>query len=249
MHSTSLLRCCVVGVGLAAMIFTGGGDQAWSDPTADEQARKDQYAKYEKDTADHLQAVYTQWRHARSAGEKKRLADNLYDAAIRADRPDVAEEAVAGGPLEARQISPPRHSFDVPLHVIHRFDEITVDPADRVADAPNQSSSKWYDSPIQNRWLARRLTTNALEVWTPVHGWLFDGRGRLLSEARSPVDKPMGRQWYGAFLPDGRWVTTDIEQEHPYPEKSDFSLTFFSREGTRLKTIPARSLPPKTATA
>ena len=157
-----------------------------------------------------------------------------------ADRPDIAEEATAGGPLASKQVPLPDHCDSVPLQPIHRFDEIIVNPADETAETPNQSSRRQVDPPVESSWLTRRITRNALEVWTPVHGWLFDGGGRLLNKARSPGDERMGRQWFGAFLPDGRWVTTDVAKTGPEP--LDFYLTFFSREGKWLKDIPSARL-------
>ena len=81
------------------------------------------------------------------------------------------------------------------------------------------------------------LTPETLEVWTPKHGWLFNGHGHLLHEARSPGDKPVGREWYGAFLPDGRWITTEVDDY-------DCNLSFFSQEGKLLRTVSSAELAP-----
>ena len=188
-------------------------------------ARQNAEAKYEQEANEHLQTVSYLWRRARSGEEKKHYADELYDAAIRADRPDLAEEAVAGGTLKTRQILPPRHHHRISLRLVHFFDDIAVDPADETASTPNEG----------NGWLARRITPQALEVWTSKHGWLFDGTGRLLNEARPPRRDGDGRDWYGAFIPDGRWVTTDLWN-------TDWTLTFFSREGKWIKEIPSAGL-------
>ncbi len=224
-------RLCrrAVAMLLAAGMIVGGTcrSRAQLSPE-DELARRDAAAQYEKEANEHLQTVSYLWRHARLGEEKRHYADELYDAAIRADRPDVAEEAVAGGTLKTRQVSVPRHGRTVPLRLVHRFDEIDADSRDEFADTPNEGND--------GKWLARRITPNALEVWTPTHGWLFDGQGNKLHEARSPGDEPMGRGWYGAFLPDGRWATTELG-------KSDCTLTIFSREGKRLRDLPNAGLP------
>jgi len=82
----------------------------------------------------------------------------------------------------------------------------------------------------ENGWLARRITADRIEVWTASHGWLFDGAGKLLHEARPPRRKGTGREWYGAFLPDGRWVTTDLDE-------MDGNLYFFSPQGKLQRTL------------
>ncbi len=188
-----------------------------------------QHDDYLQQTNQALAMGQDHWRQARSAQEKRRLAGELYEAAIHAGRPDIAEEAVAGSPLKFRQIAGPHHSRRVPLRTVHAFEEVESRTNDECEEAPNQG----------NGWLARRITRDALEVWTPTHGWLFDGKGRLLNEARPVRDGgSTGREWYGAFLPDGRWVTTDL---HP----ADSSLSFFSREGQLLKTLSCEELAPR----
>ncbi|HEY5037034.1 MAG TPA: hypothetical protein VII74_07895, partial [Chthoniobacterales bacterium] len=88
------------------------------------------------------------------------------------------------------------------------------------------------------RWVIRRVTKNHVEVWLPRHGWLFNGKGKLVGEAKPPRRDGTGREWYGAFLPDGRWVTTDLFAE-------DKTLTFFTRAGKWLKEIASDKLVPR----
>ena len=56
----------------------------------------------------------------------------------------------------------------------------------------------------------RRIANHRFEAWTSNDGWLFDETGRLLTHASVPRKDGTGREWFGAFLPDGTWVTTDM---------------------------------------
>ena len=63
-------------------------------------------------------------------------------------------------------------------------------------------------------WVVRRMTRARFELWTSKRGWLFDRSGKVLSEAVPPRRDGEGREWYGAFLPDGRWVTYISSESH-----------------------------------
>ena len=56
----------------------------------------------------------------------------------------------------------------------------------------------------------RRISQNRVEAWTSREGWLFNGKGHLLVDVRVPRRDGTGREWFGAFLPNGTWITTDI---------------------------------------
>ena len=115
--------------------------------------------------------------------------------------------------------------------VIHDYDEQPVDIADEVAR--NGAPRHLLQPPIPVRDVAlrplmtlpqahrdemsgsgtpvfRRLSANRLEAWMPKEGWLFDSRGKLLVDAHVPRRDGGGGEWFGAFLPDGRWITTDL---------------------------------------
>lgn len=79
-------------------------------------------------------------------------------------------------------------------------------------------------------WVARRIARDRIEVWCESDGWLFDGQGRLLHHVNVPRRDGHGREWYGAFLPDGRWVTTDLWN-------FDAQLHFFTPEGKFIKSV------------
>jgi hypothetical protein len=56
----------------------------------------------------------------------------------------------------------------------------------------------------------RRMTKERFEVWKKKTGWLFDAGGKLLTRVVVPRRDGDGREWYGAFLADGSWITTDL---------------------------------------
>lgn len=85
----------------------------------------------------------------------------------------------------------------------------------------------------------RRITKDRFEIWTPVSGKLFDAKGNLLNEAKVRRGDGWGREWYGAFLPDGRWITTDIDE-------LDKEVTAFSAKGKMLWAVKGEKLIPST---
>lgn len=177
------------------------------------------------------------WRHAKTPAAKRHLGEVAIDSAMKAvdgpgngDHPEVVEEVIAGGQWQLRegQIRVPGGAERIVLQPVCRFDEMLRAAAGE--GKPVEASD----------WLARRITADSFEVWSPKHGWLFDRHGQLLNEAKPPRRDGVGREWFGAFLPDGRWVTTDLWEW-------DRVLTFFSREGKWVKEIPGATLVPRTA--
>lgn len=174
-----------------------------------------------------------EWRAARSPGEGTPEADALVMAAIHADRPDLVDEVLAGGDPLKRRLPVPRGSRRVPLRIVHEFKGVHARFSDEMF-----ASIAWRNSP--KGWLTRRITRDAVEVWTPKHGWLFDGQGRLRNEARPKRRTGWGREWFGAFLPDGRWITTDVDE-------MDGMLRFFSASGKESRVLTCDDLAPRPA--
>ena len=178
--------------------------------------------------------LFVQWRRTRDPRARARLGGELIRAAIQVGERRYVEEVAADGKLSAKELRFPRRPRTVPLRELRTFDGIETSPSQEdgyhvIDDGPDPSTAKG--------WLVRRITHDAWEVWTPTHGWLFDAKGQVLNEARPIRGDGTGREWYGAFLPDGRWVTTDL-QEH------DDRLTFFSRDGQRLRQLTSAELAP-----
>jgi hypothetical protein len=168
--------------------------------------------------------AYAAWGQAGYPSDAATLA-KLQEEAIHTDRPDLAEQLLTGGPVLRKMRSVPRESARVGLKPVRTFAEFPAKLQDEMF-----GSLTWEEG-----WLARRITADRLEVWTPRHGWLFDGRGRLIAEAKPPRGKGIGRQWYGAFLPDGQWVTTDLDE-------MDGNLYFFSATGERRRALKCEEL-------
>ena len=165
-------------------------------------------------------ALLAAWRKP-GAAHNDAARDALIEAAIKADNPDVVDEVDAGGPVANAEIKLPVGIKNVPASVLRNLGEMPLLPY-------------WDD---KRDFVIRRMTKTRFEVWTPAHGWLFDSNGRLLDEAKPPRRDGSGREWHGAFLPDGSWVTTDLWDW-------DRTLTFFSPKGKWLKEIASRDLAP-----
>lgn len=171
------------------------------------------------------------WRAAKCPGEGSAEGEALIDAAVHADRPDLVDEVLAEGDPLKHMLPVPRGGRRVPLRIVHEFKGVRAQWSSETF-----ASIAWNGGP--ESWLARRMTKDAVEVWTPKHGWLFDGRGRLRNEAHPPRRAGWGREWYGAFLPDGRWVTTDVDE-------MDGTLRFFSASGKELRALKCEELAPR----
>lgn len=130
----------------------------------------------------------------------------------------TAESETDAQPAEAGEIKLPTAIKEIRIRKIMALERVS----DAVEHAP---------------YVVRRMTNSRFEVWQPTHGWLFDRDGQLVNEAVPPRRDGHGREWYGAFLPDGRWVTTDLWA-------TDKTLTFFSAKGQWLRERSARQLAP-----
>lgn len=164
-----------------------------------------------------LPAQMQAWRAEQDPAKKKALRDRIIEAVavLFEERDAVIEELVAGGPVAAREI------------------KLTSATGTTVV---NVTPLKVFTG-IENPWLDRRLTKNAFEVWTAKEGWLFDAAGKMLNHAAVPRRDGNGLEWFGAFLPDGSWVTTDLWT-------FDKTLFFYSKDGKFLKDLPTENFAP-----
>jgi len=184
-----------------------------------------------------LEALTASWRGERDPARRAALAEELRASARKLmgqaaetasgfeaaelEKSAIYDDIAADGRLVETQIKPPKNVRDVPLTVLRSFGTLEAPPYGGEAA------------------VIRRITRDAFELWTPRHGWLFDRKGRLLNQARPPRRDGQGREWYGAFLPDGHWVTTDLWER-------DDTLTLFSRRGKWLREWPSVALLPFT---
>jgi hypothetical protein len=182
-----------------------------------------EYADNERRIAE----LHDRWKNETDPEKRRDLAEELSDLGVKVsnyrtggnyDQPaDLVIEVATDGQYAEKEIKLPDAAEPVRLHEIRTF---AADP--------------------DHQWVVRRMTKNRFEVWLPRHGWLFDEKGKLTAEAAPPRRDGTGREWYGAFLPDGRWVTTDLFE-------NDKTLTFFTRAGKWLKEIKADALVPRGA--
>jgi hypothetical protein len=160
-----------------------------------------------------------QWKTETVAKKKREYARELVQIAVQNEQPEVVFEIATEGRLEQDEIKIPEEAKRIPLRALQTL-----------ARAKSEEGEEPH-------WVARRITADRFEVWLPDHGWLFDGKGKLLQEAHPPRRDGTGREWYGAFLPDGNWVTTDL---FAY----DCVLTFFAPGDKWLKEVPSQKLVP-----
>jgi hypothetical protein len=129
---------------------------------------------------------------------------------------DIADEVARDGlPLEV--LRPPTSSI-LALHPIFVLPGAHRDEIDR-PDVP----------------VFRRIAAQRVEAWIPREGWLFDGRGKVMVNAHVPRRDGSGRDWLGAFLPDGRWITTDLWE-------NDQQLTCFDPQSDPRWELPGQKL-------
>lgn len=186
--------------------------------------------------ADRLQA---EWRAETDSTRREQLGEKLADLAVYggvrwafgdteegygkgdAKAAEIIDEITADGRLATSEIVLDEKVRAVPLTALRSLGELEA--------GPNGGDG----------WVIRRMTETHFELWTPKHGWLFNRKGELLREARPPRRDGQGREWYGAFLPDGCWITTDLWER-------DDTLTLFSRTGKWLREWPTGKLLPTT---
>ena len=144
--------------------------------------------------------------------------------AIRGERADLIERLMTGDHLTETEISPqtPATACEVALKDF----------------TPVESAGDDKQPACNTVW--RRITNERFEIWTPTEGKLFDADGKRVATATVRRGDGWGREWYGAFLPDGRWVTTDLDER-------DDRLSLFSATGKRLWSIKGGTLIPEKA--
>jgi hypothetical protein len=164
-----------------------------------------------KEAEQHLAA----WKSATGA-ERKREADIVRFYALRADREEMFDEVIADGRLTETEVKASADDAEIRVSVKHEVQR------DREQQFP--------PNPI---W--RRITRSAFEIWTPRNGWLFNSKGDLLNTADPSRNQTEGRQWFGAFIPDGRWITTELLE-------GDGRVYIFNRKGRCTHEIKAAAL-------
>ena len=184
---------------------------------AQEPAVEDDYEKEVARASERAESFFKEWK------ETGKLSEEFLDEVVRGERSDLQEKVLAGDRLEEISIQPPQ-ALEKVVVTVHDLSPV---------------ATQLKESDYTTVW--RRITKDRFEMWTPTSGELFDATGEKISQARVSRGDGWGREWYGAFLPDGRWVTTDLDE-------FDNRLSLFSSKGKKLKTIKGDTLiPPRPA--
>jgi hypothetical protein len=138
--------------------------------------------------------LYQAWRGEHDPAKRADAAQKLLDAIIRSndDALGVVADEVTRDGLPQRLIAP--------------------SAAQKVALTPLttlQGARVTGDDPSPTP-VFRRCADDRVEAWTSDYGWLFNARGKLVTHVTVPRRDGDGREWFGAFLPDGNWITTDL---------------------------------------
>lgn len=179
-------------------VTTAPAEWSWEQEVARQNAKIDE--------------LLPKWRSELDLAKKREIESRLFEAFVYAEERTAAiEDVQAGGDATGKRIALPRQARPITLEPLLTFNQL------------NLAEHKNDDAPV-----ARRLDKDHFELWVAEHGWLFSADGNLLNEAIPPRKDATihwwGRGWFGAFLPDGRWVTTEIEEY-------DRTLTCYGRTG------------------
>jgi hypothetical protein len=196
--------------------------KAETDPAKQNQLNEQIGVLFTKQAKLKCTELHELWRRETDVAKRKDLAEELCDAAVHSEQPDIVVEVATNGTFAEKEIKIEGDAKRVVLQTVRSFDP---------------ERGQWSDVAA---WVVRRMTKDRLELWLPHHGWLFDGNGKIINEAKPPRRDGLGREWYGAFLPNGRWVTTDLWE-------MDRTLSFFSRGGKYEREIAADKLVPRGA--
>ncbi len=163
-----------------------------------------------------IDELLPKWRAESDPMKKRELESELFQHLVYTEeRSGDIEDIQAGGDAASKRIALPQQARTVMLEPLLTF------PSLKAADIQN------IDEPS----VVRRINKDHFELWIARHGWLFSADGTVLNEAVPPrkgtVSHWWRRGWFGAFLPDGRWITTEIEE-------FDRTLTCFNRAGKYL---------------
>lgn len=150
-----------------------------------------------------------------------KVPEDFEERAVFSAREDLVQRVFSGDKLAETEIK-----TDLPATTC----KVTVRDT-----APIESAIKDGDS-HSTAW--RRITKDRFEIWTPKSGKLYDAKGKQVAEAKVRRGDGWGREWYGAFLPDGRWITTDIDE-------FDKEVTAFSSKGKRQWSVKGAIMIPK----
>jgi hypothetical protein len=162
--------------------------------------------------------LYQAWKTESDPERRREKADLLLDAIINCygNQPlDLADEVARNG-LPRKEAVAPKDSTKVTLRPLMTL--------------PDVHTIEYPASPV-----FRRISATRFEAWTSKEGWLFDQDGKVLAHVVVPRRDGVGREWFGAFLPNGHWITTDLWAE-------DKQVNAFNAQGRWLWEIPGEKI-------
>jgi hypothetical protein len=154
--------------------------------------------------------LHQAWLNEHDPAKRKALAGELIQAVIHefvSQEPEIVAEVARDGA--------PENDLQIPANVR----TVGLSPLTALAGA-HADSGQYPRSPV-----FRRLSADRVEAWTAKEGWLFDNHGRMVADVKVPRRDGSGREWFGAFLPNGAWITTDLWE-------NDKQLSRFTAQGS-----------------
>jgi hypothetical protein len=172
--------------------------------------------------------LYAAWEAERDSARRAQIGGELVEAIMHEEelpQADIADEVARDG-LPLRIITPPA------------AEKVALSPF-ATLNGVHSNDSDYPASPV-----FRRVADDRFEAWTTREGWLFDGKGHLLTHVKVPRRDGTGREWFGSLLPDGTWITTDLWEQ-------DEQINAFNAQGRWLWEVKGsdilKQLPPAAA--
>lgn len=195
-----------------------GSSPAQSTPTAGTTPKVT--FDYESPAEAQVLQLHQAWQAEHDPAKRRDLAGQLVEAVIHeygSPQTDIVDEVARDGALKNE------------LHSAAPVCSVLLQPLEVLAGV-HANGDAYPKSPV-----FRRMTANRFEAWTSKEGWLFDGKGKLRADVKVPRRDGNGREWFGAFLPDGRWITTDLWA-------NDEQLNCFSPSGEWKWELPGKKI-------
>jgi hypothetical protein len=158
----------------------------------------DSYDDWQAQAKQKTQDAYKLWVVEKSQARQSDVSSDLIADAVESGDKNIVAEVLRGGPHREKLVLLPKETTQVVVQKLSTLEGVTS----------AQDDASQYDH--SSNPIFRRITANCFEAWTPTDGWLFDAKGKLLRHVKVPRRDGTGRKWYGAFLPSGRWITTDL---------------------------------------
>lgn len=167
-----------------------------------------------------VKVLHEAWENEHDPAKRSSLAGELIKAVVqesKAQKPEIVDEVARDGrPQNVLKSTAPAQI-------------VALVPLATLRDAHDSEDD--YPPPL----VFRRLSAHRVEAWTGREGWLFDATGKNLVDIKVPRRDGGGREWFGSFLPNGEWITTDIWE-------GDRQLNAYNSKGKWLWELQGKSI-------